>query len=133
MITTLDKPTVLNLQNEMLTAMQAVAAKHGLTVINKGGTFSQTSTMMKFEVVTCGKTGEPQTREREDFKRLASVYGLQATDLDRTFVFNGSIFQVVGLKFRTVSPVLCKRADGKVFKFYAANVKGLLGPSCCGH
>ena len=127
MITTLDKQTVLKLQTEMLEAMKLVAERHGLTVTNKGGTFTTASTLMKFEVATRSETGEVNSRERQTFKAFASMYGLQVTDLDRPFQSNGHTFTVVGMKpGRSAYPILGKRSDGKMFKFTPEKVKMLL-------
>lgn len=131
MITSLDRQTVKTLQEEMLQAMKAVAERHGLTVTNKGGRFTTTSSTMKFEVATRSSTGEVNSREREAFKAFAPMHGLAVTDLDRVFRSQDKAYKICGLKTgRSAYPVLATRVDtGTTYKFSASRVRALLAIS----
>jgi hypothetical protein len=65
----------------------------------------------------------------EDFKRYASRYGLQATDLGRSFTQRRSTFTIVGLvPSRPKYPILVENQNGKRYKFPASKVAALLPP-----
>ncbi len=63
----------------------------------------------------------------EDFKRLATHYGLKPSDLGKTFTQRRSIFKVIGLvASRPKYPILVENQKGKRYKFPASKVKMLL-------
>lgn len=64
-----------------------------------------------------------------DFERQAIVFGLEASDLGRTFIDHGIQYRVMGLVPRSYKfPILCKNLiNGKTFKFSASTVKFALG------
>jgi hypothetical protein len=68
--------------------------------------------------------GKFVTKEVEAFNMLATGYGLQKEDLGKKFMFQGTQYEVCGLKPSTEFPILAKRLhDGKVFKFQAGDIR----------
>jgi len=74
-------------------------------------------------------SGEVKTKEATDFERLAYLYGLEASDLGKTFSSNGRTFTICGLAPKAHKfPILAKCADdGKTYKFPERSVLLSLG------
>jgi hypothetical protein len=92
-------------------------------------TYPQFGTEITFTLV-CSPIvdGKVITQSAEDFKRLATSYGLRPTDLGRSFHYKGSKFTITGATPRRAKmPIDCEREDGKVFKFAPILVSNLLG------
>ena len=104
---------------EATAAMAAVAEKYGVTVKFGSGRGSEQSITMKLEVTNKTATGEAQDKSAIDFKALAPMYGLVATDLGRTFSRGGKTFKITGLNRRAKTmPIQAKcLQDGRGYKF----------------
>lgn len=121
---TFTRDTTRTLANEVEAALQKLLADRGITVKYKGGSFTTNNATLKIEFATVSESGEVNTREASDFKALAKVYGLEPTDLGRTFTSGGVTYTITGLKSRSHRyPVLVKRNDGRTFKFPADRVR----------
>ena len=126
MITQFDRATCRMVSQAIEKAVQGVAEEFGIGIRRGRGTFSGPTFTMKLE---CGikENGEVLTKEAQDFKQLASAYGLKPTDLGRTFCLRGNSYKIVGLKARSTKyPILVERADGKRFKQDESTVKAML-------
>lgn len=99
---------------EMKTALEAIAAKHGLRLTTGGGNFSASTfaPKVKFEVV--GALGKPAT-----FDSAAKLLGLPADTFGKQFLFRGRFYEVTGINMAAPRyPINAKRvADGKGFRF----------------
>lgn len=127
-ISQFDRTAVRLLAADLEAAVKAVAAKHGLAVERRGGSFSSTSYTPKFEFSVIGADGSAETTDVANFKRYANMFGLQPTDLGRVFAHQGTAFTICGLRpGARKNPILAKRHDGKAFVFPARVVRDMLG------
>ncbi len=123
-ISKFDKATAKMVSEEVLSALRAVAEKHGLGVVSKGGKYSLETFTPRFEFAIKSKEGILETTEAKNFKVWAESFGLTADDLGKTFLFRGSKYTITGLKPSAPKfPILAKREDGRGFKFPAESVK----------
>lgn len=124
----MDKQTCRAITAAAVKALEAVAAEYGVVVEAKGGTYFDSSALIKFEFSDVNESGVAQTREATDFTAYAQHYGLNPEDLGKQFVSGTTRYTIIGLKRRaTKMPILAKRLDGKVYKFSAAGVVSGLG------
>ena len=117
----MNKDLVKLLSAELKTAADAIAAKHGLTVRAKGGSYSDTefTARIGFEDANSGEA---------TFKKYASLYDLKDDDFGTTFTARGRRYTVSGIApTRRSKPILATRDDGKEFVFPVAYVLGALG------
>lgn len=106
------------------TALKAVAAKHGLTVTVRGGSFTEGSFKPRVEF----KSGDA---DRLEFERYAGAFGLTPEMFGKTFAapfsFGGARYRIIGLRLNSRKrPVLVERLDGKQFCFEVAPVLAAL-------
>ena len=110
-------------------ALNGVAGPAGVD-IRVGNCRFGTDATFQVIVSEVAADGTVKTREADDFRMLASSYGLEPEDLGRSFRSNGDRYTIAGLKPRSRKyPILAKRGDGKIYKFGAQNVKVMLGVS----
>ncbi len=104
--------------------LEVVADTHGIVLKLGSGTFTPGHATFKLEISTVGESGEVNTKEADDFKRCAHLYGLKPEHLGQTFFQGGREFVVVGCKPRSSSyPILAKNAiNGKTYKLSAKDV-----------
>ncbi len=125
--------------NEVAAEAQRILRAHfgdQFQIDTKGGTWSGGSYTMKMEFAEMGQDGVANTREVQDFCRLAERYGLDEADLGKEFGGgSGRRFKVCGVKPKSHTyPILGARLDangredGKVFKFPAHHVASQLHP-----
>lgn len=92
--------------------------KFGVKVAYKGGRFDEGMAQLRFEFAEVKGDGSVATQYAEDYKRMASLYGLPADGMGKEFVFRGKSYKVVGLKPRSKYSIVGERqSDGKQFKF----------------
>jgi hypothetical protein len=104
-ITGFDKPTTKALSADLVEELRQFAASRGLTVRFAGGTVGSASVTLKLEFGL-----EGVDRLAEDFKRYATTFGLQPTDLGRAFAIAGRTFTITGLDLkRRARPVVVRR------------------------
>jgi hypothetical protein len=128
-ISSLNKDAVQELSKEIEKAVQDVADKHGLVIKMGSGSYTQNNATLKVEIAVKSLDGTVATKEASSFKALCTFYGLQESDLGRTFTSRGSLYVITGLasKSRT-NPILATRqTDNKLFKFPVDSVKKALG------
>ena len=114
----MDKATTKKLAEASAKALEAVASEYGVSVQYKSGNYSRTTASLKFDFSEVGEDGVVQTRESENFTKLAHIYGLKAEDLGATFEAGGRTYTIVGLNGRARKmPIQATRDDGKPFKF----------------
>lgn len=107
-----DKALVQRIAAEVQTALDEVAARHGLTVKVGGGRYDP-------EVGTFSPkiTFTAADAEAKAFAILAPEFGLKAEDYGRKITVKGRTFKVVGLNPRASRfPLMGEAEDGRQFK-----------------
>lgn len=120
----MDRTRAGELAEDIVAALQPLAAELGLQIRARGGRFTRTSAAIKLECAELSD-GVAQTQERDDFKAMCHAYGLKPEDLDAAFITDAEgEFRITGLApSRRRYPVIAVRVpDGKAFKFGAETV-----------
>lgn len=108
----IDKNKVREIGADVEQALKAVAAKHGMKLSFKGGTFDPSGMYRpRVEFST-------SDRAEAEFKKYANMFGLQPEWFGKTFTNASYAYTVSGLKTGAGRrPVIAKRSDGKDFVF----------------
>ena len=127
-ISNIDSPALTVIRKALEPALQEIGEQYGLTVTTGRGSYGGETGTMTIELATLGENGEVESAQAKDFKKYASMVGLEPTDLGRRFVSNGEEFEVSGLKTRNRKyPVIAtKVSNGKSFKFSEVGLRGRL-------
>jgi hypothetical protein len=99
-IDSFDRTNLRLIADDIKAALAPIAAKWGITLDYKGARFSSDNAVFKMEGATIGVTGVANTRERDNFKLYASMYGLKDTDLDREITYGSKKYKIIGLNTR---------------------------------
>ena len=124
-----DRQEVRILGEAIESALQKVGDQYGVHIIRGNGRFDPTNLTLKIEASIVGENGEVVTKEAKDFKKFATMYGLNPSDLNKTFTtWNGKQFEITGLSLRkSKNPILAKKVStGKTFIFPSEEVIALL-------
>lgn len=125
-ITAFDRATCRVVSEKIEAALQPLAAELGIAISSKGGTYMGGHYTLKVECATKGENGEVNTREADDWKVMAPLYGLKAEDLGRTFKAGGKEYKIAGWRSKARSkPIVATRGD-KGFIFAVDDVKMFL-------
>jgi hypothetical protein len=92
-ITSIDRAAARKLGAEAQLALQEVANKYGLTLTQKGGTYSPNASTVKFVFAVAGA-------DKSDFESYAHLYGLNAEDHGAEFKMSGKTFRITGINPR---------------------------------
>lgn len=115
---------------ELDAALQEVAKKHGLTVAPvRSISFDSTSfqTRVKF-FGSASAVPDKKKEARSNFASLAPMFGLKASDLDKSFEMQGSAFIIAGINERAhKNNIVIKSARGKEYVTSAETVLRCLG------
>ena len=127
-IDSFDRINLRPLSIDIQSALAPIAAKYGITLQYKSSRFSPDNVTIKIEGATIGSSGVANTRERDDFKLYASMYGLKETDLDKEISYTGKKYIIIGLNTRRSKyPIVAKRIeDGKTILLTCEMVKSAL-------
>ena len=111
--TTITKDLCKTLNEELATAIAAIAAKHGLTAKVSGGKFGASSFTPRVEFLVAGQTVDGASKkEEDDFRAFSKVYGLQPEMLGKTFRSGKETFRVLGaLPSRSKNCILILRTS----------------------
>jgi len=114
----IDKVTLQWLRKTLNTILAEFAAEEGISLKLGNCTFTPSNFIFKLEGALINADGVAETKERDDFKYYATMYGLNASDLDKEFVFRNEKYKVVGLNPRSRKyPINVVRLnDGKRFR-----------------
>lgn len=123
-ITSIDRQVCKLIASEIDAALQAVAARHGLSIAIKGGSFDYTMFQTKLVVCVTGKDGAPTASpEAKEFALYAPGVGVPAKLLNTKVVIQGTTYTLIGYKSRSPKyPFICLRADGRRFKMTTHSV-----------
>jgi len=128
-IESFDRATVRSMIDEMETALQTVASKHGITIKRKSCTYRDNCMPVPFElrIERVTEDGNVETPESRAYTLRAQLFGLKPEWLFESFTnSSGQRFKIVGLvPRRRKFPVVVKANDGRNYKMAAAQV------ACC--
>jgi len=86
--------------------------------------FDSNGCSFKVEAVQIGR----DSKEVKDFKRNAELYGLEESDLGKTFNSHGKTMEIIGANPRAHRyPILVKDANGKIWKYAVSTVQLRMG------
>ena len=127
-IDSFDRTNLRLISVDLQAVLASVAAKYGITFSYRGARFLADNATFKIEAATIGSGGVANTRERDNFKLYASMYGLKDTDLDREISYAGKKYVIIGLNTRRQKyPIVAKRVeDGKTILLTCEGVKSAL-------
>ncbi len=111
-------------QEDLRVGLQAIGDKHGVVLTLGNARYSDTNATMKLELSKKDASGMAITREAAAFLRDAAIYGLEPSDLGRTFTSNGRTFKITGSNPRSQKyPILAALPNEKQYKFHDTVVK----------
>jgi hypothetical protein len=117
-LTHIDKRVAEILEQAVLKQLKPLEAELGIVIRPAGGRYTATAATLKFDFSIKAPTGEVLSKERESFKRNASLFGLKPEHLDQKFHSNYRTFKIIGLNPNAPKfAILAERSDGKRFKF----------------
>ena len=120
-INSLDRTAVRRINDDIQSALDAVAKRYGVQIKVGNSRFSNTNCTTKIDISTVNEGGTAMTKEATDFNRFAASFGI-TKKLGDTFEFRYDRYEITGLKPRSSKyPVLAKNlSNGKTFKFPAS-------------
>ena len=122
----IDRAFLRTFNADALDTLLAVAAKHGVTIMQKSGTFARdgSNATIKFEIATTASDGTANTKDALAFKQNAVDLGLDPESLGTTFKVRGTEYRITGLVPRRHKyPISAERVrDGRGFKFPISTV-----------
>jgi hypothetical protein len=134
-MTTITRQSLRALQADIIAALAAVGAKHGVAITEGGASFSPERATMKLNVLVIGgaqaadvgeeaQSAPATTGHEQTWVALAKNYGLKPEWFGRTVKMAGSTFRIIGLSpNRTKNVVRIERVStGKVFVADAASI-----------
>lgn len=125
-----DRPAVRTVRDAMEEALKKVSEEFGVAVTIGNASFTDNNVTFKVSAAVVDADGSAKTREAESFERLATMWGFEPSDLGRVFADRGRRYTIVGAKPTSQKyPILCRRDDGKVFKYPVPVVLRHLGRS----
>lgn len=111
-LTQFNRTNVAAIQSEILAAVAAVAAKHGIAVKPGAGKFSAKNATLKLELATLGENGQAQTREAEDFTKYAAMFGLKPEHLGKQVRLSNTPYRIIGLRMSAPKRPILLQAVG---------------------
>lgn len=126
---TIDRAAIRILNDEILAAAQAIAAKHGLEVKPGRAKYGMTNGSCTVEFATVSEDGVVQTKEADAYAQLCELFGLKFEWLNTEVMISGRPMTIVGLKSRSSKrPILVKDAQGKMFVVDADTILRMKDP-----
>lgn len=122
----IDKQTLENFRNDFKKAMETLEQQYGFVIELGRITYTATSFTGKLEV----HEGESKDDVNEqEFKKYCRMFGLEESDYDRRFTFQGKDYIVVGIRpSKRKYPICCQEVNsGTTYGFTAEGVKRALG------
>lgn len=120
----LSKSDFNSFRSAITTELEELGKKYGVDI--KAGHISYTdkNCVVKLEVACLDASGTALTQESEDFKALATMYGLQPSDLGKKIFTRGEEFTIEGLMRKSHKyPILLRNSRGQGLKMTADSVK----------
>ena len=127
-ITKLDKPKIKYIRKRLETTLKPLAKELGVSIDPGNCTFRESNCRFQLKIAVLDSGGKPITEEADTFKDNASLFGFEASDLGRGFIFQGKPYTVCGLSPKSRKyPVIARSANGKKYKFPCKTVLRALG------
>jgi hypothetical protein len=125
----MSKATLRVLRAELDAALAPVAARNNITITTGSCSFMGGTATFKVEVATVSADGVVASREADDFKRHAIMFGVKPEDMHRELTHGGRVYTLTGLAVKSTKfPFLAKsKLDGKIYKLPADDVRVALG------
>ena len=121
-----DRANLRLIAEDIRAALEPIASKWGIQLDYGGSSFLPDKATIK--VIAFIPSAEAPSPDAAEFKRYATVYGLEPGDLGRSFNHHGHQFTITGLAPKSRRfPVVCEREDGKGFKFPVRTILLALG------
>lgn len=119
----LTRPFLAAIRPEITQALAELGKKHGIAFSLGACRFSSTSATFKLDLALPSPGGEFEPPERRDFKAHAALWGMNPTDLDRTFTWNRETYTVSGLKPKArTNAIVVTNPQGKRYVMPASQV-----------
>jgi hypothetical protein len=127
----MDRQKCRDLRVAIAEALKSIEDSFKVKVCVGNASFSSASCNFKIEFAELNANGEAETKEIQSFKSLSALYGFQADDLGKEFMFNGKRFKIAGLAPRKSKyPILATNIqEGRTYKFPVEGVLSALGRS----
>jgi len=123
-----DKVVCKKLSAEVIKAIQDIGKKYNVDIAPAGGTFSDPEYKMKIKFNVIDSSGKSISKEAEDFKQYAGMFGLNPEHLGAKFFSGGDEFEITGLKTRNRKlPIIATQVKtGVSYKFREDFIKRAL-------
>jgi len=127
-IKSFDRAECMRFSEAIEEELQKVGDKFGVAIKKERGSFTPNNFTLKIEASIIDNRGVVKSRDAETFKIYAKRYGLNPTDIGRSFKdWSGRTFTITGASSRLCrAPIFVDREDGKKFRFPSEEVKVLL-------
>lgn len=129
-MTTFDRNTVKVIRDDIAIALQAVEKKYNIKMSLGAIRFDNNQFGGKLTAVTANSTSatvEGNVKWQAAFLRYAPFYGLQASDLGKSFNLRGEEVTLVGARPNAKNPLVLKKSNGNFIAVDIAVVKNSLG------
>lgn len=126
--TMITKQSVHAMRADIEKALESVGAKYNVQFDLGNCRFSANNARFQLNFASINEAGIAETKERTDFKTLASLHGLDPNLLDSTVQISGDSYKIVGLKKRCYArPILVEKVkNNRVYKIDVATLKNYL-------
>jgi hypothetical protein len=122
-VTEITQELCKTLRVEINAALKSVGDAHGVTLALGNINYSESKATARITIISAG--GNPQA---DDFRRWATGYGLDPTDLGKDIEIEGVSYTIVGINPGSgVRPIMLRRADGADYRFNRDVVREALG------
>jgi len=128
-MTTIDKPLLKTLREEINAALAEVAKKHGLTIAAGNASYDPSGTAtFKLNIAAIADNGKAITPEAVRFSQFATMIGLAPEHLGREFTHGAFTYSITGLKpdIYGKMPIIVERKGGGSFRMATEAVKAAL-------
>lgn len=82
--------------------LEAVAAKHGIAIAVKGGTYTGTNFRFSLEFATIASDGVVMSKDARNFLANSRTFGIEPSALGKIITLKGDEYRIVGLNTRSV-------------------------------
>lgn len=112
------------LSTAIKTALASVEKQYGIVITPSKWNYSNGYADLKLIASVVGDNGEVATRDSEEFKISAELYGLQPSDLYKEFTAQGHQFKIIGVNGGRKLPIcLLDIQSGKKYGMSAQAVR----------
>ena len=110
------------LRPEIQAALADLGKRFGVGFEVGSASYSGSHATFKLEVGALGDNGKVVSKETENFKFLAPMYGLSENDLGRQFLLSGKMHTIVGINSNATRFPILTECGGRKYKVPAESV-----------